>query len=1151
MRSGSGLPRGFAARNDGSSRNASSGSAWSVSLKGWIAFADGEKELVETCRPLVVRRAFFVAPSALGASLRGKAKGGVFMQYQLSAIIALAMLLASGDAVAAAKAKPDEAAKWDVNAPPLPTRKVAIDVDEGTWISLDVSPDGKTIAFDLLGDIYTMPITGGTATRIAEGLAMEVQPRFSPDGRQIAFTSDRGGGDNIWVMDVTGANKRAITDEKFRLLNNATWSADGQYIAARKHFTTQRSAGTGEIWLYSVHGGSGVALVKKPNEQHQKDLGEPIFSADGSAIYYSKDATPGPIFQYAQDSNGQIFVIERYDMATGKIERVIDGPGGAVRPAPSPDGRYLAFIKRERAKSKLYVKDLQTGIERKIYDDLDRDMQEVWSVYGVYPNMDWLPDSKSLVFWAGGKIRRIDVASGQSSIIPFRVRDDRAVIDPVRPRIDVAPDSFTTRMPRFVSVSPNGQWVVFESVGKLYLKPAKGGEARPLVSNGGDDFELFPAWSRDGSQIVYVSWDDQRLGELRMVPAGGGAARTVSRQPGHYRRPVLSPDGKYLAYEAGSGGFLTSEAWGLEPGIHVMELASGEHWRVADSGTEPQFGAASDRLFFSKGGDGLSLVSTDLYGKDERVHAKGELAGNFSIAPDSRHLVFREDYNLYLMPFLPLGEPITVSPSGNQIKTVRINDDGATYPSWSGNGATINWSLGPTLYSADVAAVLTPGKQAKYTPPSSGVSLAMTVPADKPSGTVALTNARIVTMAAEDGGVIESGTVLVRDNRIVAAGRDVAVPAGAQTVDLAGKTVLPGFIDAHAHGPQGQDDIIPHQNWSAIAHLALGVTTLHDPSSTASEIFPASEYQRAGKYLASRLYSTGEIVYGAKAPGYYAEINSLPDAADHIRRLKAQGAHAIKNYNQPRREQRQQVVKAAIGENIPTVAEGGAQYYMDLTIIADGNTQLEHNLPQSVFYEDVLSFYSQTKVGYTPTLVVTYGGLAADPYWRAHMPVWQHPILSKHVPPEQLQASSVRVTQAPEEDFVDAQSASQAKRLAERGVPVSIGAHGQEEGLAAHWEMWSFVRGGMSPLQALRAATIVPARALGFDKDIGSIESGKLADLVIIDGDPLADIRQSDRITHVMLNGRLYEVPAMREVVTGNARLKPYYWESAAQSPGK
>jgi len=284
------------------------------------------------------------------------------------------------------------------------------------------------------------------------------------------------------------------------------------------------------------------------------------------------------------------------------------------------------------------------------------------------------------------------------------------------------------------------------------------------------------------------------------------------------------------------------------------------------------------------------------------------------------------------------------------------------------------------------------------------------------------------------------------------------------------------------------------------------------------------------------------VVYGARAPGFYAEINSLEDASDHIRRLKLQGAHSIKNYNQPRREQRQQVVKAAIDENIPTVAEGGAQYYMDLTIIADGNTQLEHNIPQAVFYEDLLSFYSQTKVGYTPTLVVTYGGLAADPYWRSHMEVWKHPILSQHVPPEQLQSSSVRVTQAPEEDFVDAQSASQAKRLAERGVPVSIGAHGQEEGLAAHWEMWSFVRGGMSPLQALRAATIVPAKALGFDKDIGSLEAGKLADLVIIDGDPLSEIRDTDNITHVMLNGRLYETPSMDETVTGSFKLDPYYW---------
>jgi len=238
------------------------------------------------------------------------------MRHIAAALLAGAACLASPLAAAPKKdAKADD--KWSVEAPKgAVIKQVPIKVDEGTWMDVDVSPDGQTLAFTLLGDIYTMPITGGTPRRIAEGLAWDVQPRFSPDGTRIAFTSDRGGGDNIWVMNLDGSDKRQVTKEDFRLLNQPTWSPDGRFIAAKKHFTTQRSAGTGEIWLYHVSGGGGVQVVERANENLQKELGEPVFAPDGSAIYYTRNVTPGNTFEYAQDSQTGIFAIERHDLAT-------------------------------------------------------------------------------------------------------------------------------------------------------------------------------------------------------------------------------------------------------------------------------------------------------------------------------------------------------------------------------------------------------------------------------------------------------------------------------------------------------------------------------------------------------------------------------------------------------------------------------------------------------------------------------------------------------------------------------------------------------------------------------------------------------------------------------------------------------------------
>lgn len=1053
-------------------------------------------------------------------------------------------------------AKPTEApAKWDVAAPPgLAVHEVPIDVTEGTWMNVDVSSDGRTIAFDLLGDIYTLPIAGGDAVRVAEGLPYEVHPRFSPDGRRIAFTSDRGGGDNIWIMNADGSDKRQLTKEDFRLLNQPSWSPDGRFIAAKKHFTTQRSLGTGEVWLYHVSGGGGVVLVKKPNEQHQKELGEPIFAPDGKHVYFTRNTTPGPTFQYAQDSNTQLFDIEGYDLETGQVEPVVSGAGGSVRPTPSPDGKKIAFVRRERAKSKLYVKDLATGEERKIYDALDQDVQETWAVQGVYPNMAWTPDSQSIVFWAGGKIRRVNSDGTHAREIPFHVRDSRGVIDPPRPAVEIAPANIVTRMPRYATVSPDGRQVVFETLGKIWIKAMEAGAAKRLTRAPEEERELWPSWSRDGRSIVYVAWTDAGLGQIRTISAAGDSAKTVVTAGGLYARPRFSPDGQIIVFEKATGGRLTAPRGSVDPGVYRTLASGGQAVRIARDLSTPEFGKDNTRVFMLESAPGKRMiVSTDLNGEAKRVHAEGELINAFEVSPDGQYVAFRENYEAFVMPLLPGTQNVGASAKGGALPVTRVSGDGADYINWSNDGTRLHWTLGPTLYTAETAAFFTlapppSGDGAKppaFEPPKTGISLSMTVPTDRPSGVVALTGARIVTMRDAAGGIIDDGVIVIERDRISAIGRrnEVTIPAGARTVDVAGKTIIPGLVDAHAHGPYGVDELTPQQNWQSQTNLALGVTTTHDPSSSAATVFPASEMQRAGKLLAPRTFSTGEVIYGARTPDGYAQIDSLEDARAHVRRLKAQGAHSVKNYNQPRRDQRQQVIAAALEENMRSVAEGGSLFGFDMTLIADGNTTLEHNIPQSVLYEDVLSFFSQSKVGYTPTLVVTYGGLAGDPYWRSHTDNWLHPLLVKHVPPTYLAANSVRRTIAPEEDFVDDDNAREAKKLADRGVPISIGAHGQEPGIAAHWELWSFVRGGMSPIEALRAGTIGAARSLGYDRDIGSLEAGKLADLVVLDADPTQNIRNSDKVSRVMIGGRLYDAATMNEEVTGTHKRLPYFWE--------
>jgi imidazolonepropionase-like amidohydrolase len=579
-----------------------------------------------------------------------------------------------------------------------------------------------------------------------------------------------------------------------------------------------------------------------------------------------------------------------------------------------------------------------------------------------------------------------------------------------------------------------------------------------------------------------------------------------------------------------------------------MPAKGGAATLVTPDGTSPQFAGDDKRLYVIRsngeaeegGAPPRKLVSMNYDGGHVRDVAGARFPTAISISPDGTHVAFIENYHLYVTPVPRTGKLINLDAELKSLPGKRLSAIGATFVHWV-DDQTVAWSIGPEYKSVTLAAVY----QEDFEPVSAGLDLSILAEADRPQGVIALTNARIVTMA--ETGVIENGIVVVEGNRIVDVGADATIPEGAAVIDLHGQTVVPGFIDAHAHGAYAQDLIVPQQNWSAYGHLALGVTTVHDPSNRATSVFAAAEYARAGYILAPRTFSTGNVVYGAKSYGW-ASIDSLEDALAHVRRLKAQGAISVKNYNQPRREQRQQVTEASRLENMMVVSEGGALFHMDLNMVADGNTGIEHSLPQLAIYDDVVQFWSQTNVGYTPTLVVGYGTIEGENYWYQHDEVWKHPILSQYVPPRLLQARSVRRTKAPESDYRHADNAAIGKQLADAGVLVHTGAHGQREGLATHWELWMFVQGGMTPLEALRAATIAPAQYLGFDRDLGSLEPGKLADLVVIDGDVTRDIRVSDRVTSVMLNGRLFDASTLKERLTGDHTPKPFYWVDRPES---
>ncbi|MCU8004973.1 MULTISPECIES: amidohydrolase family protein [unclassified Shewanella] len=1029
---------------------------------------------------------------------------------------------------------------WNVNAPAnAPLVQVKVDVNEGTWMNLSVSPDGKHIVFDLLGDIYQIPVTGGEAKPLAQGIAWQMQPVYSPDGKHIAFTSDGDGGDNIWIMDADGKNPRTVTQETFRLLNSPAWSPDSQYLVARKHFTASRSLGAGEVWLYHVAGGEGVKLTERPNDE--KDLGEPAYSPDGRYIYFSQDDTPGKTFHYSKDSVNGIYKIKRYDTQTGEIEVLIEGTGGAIRPTPSPDGTKLAYIKRDDFQSSLYLLDLKSGETTKLFGELDRDMQETWAIHGVYPTMAWTQDNKDIFFWAKGKINRLNVANKTLTDIPFSVKTELAIQPSVRFKQDIDKDVFDVKMLRMAQVSPDGSKVAFEALGKIWLKSLPDGRMSRLTDLDKNIAELYPQWSRDGKNIVFTTWNDQDQGTVQVISAKGGKPKQLTSEPGKYVEPTFSPNGELVVYRKTQGGNLTPRTWSQEPGLYKVDIKGKQNSKISTDGYQAQFGANADRIFFMNSSEDETpqLSSINLDGFDKRVHYSSKHATEFRVSPDGEQLAFAERFKVWVTPFAKHGETVEIGPNASNLPVSQLSARAGESISWNSKSDQLYWTLGPELYQAKVDTQYR-DKDEKAQP--SIIDLGFTEKADVPRGTIAFIGGKVITM--ENDQVIDNGVVIVKDNHIVAVGdANVAIPKDAQIIDIKGKSIMPGLFDAHAHGPQADDEIVPQQNWALYSGLSLGVTTIHDPSNDTTEIFAASEQQKAGNIVGPRIFSTGTILYGANAPGYTSHIDSLDDAKFHLERLKKVGAFSVKSYNQPRRNQRQQVIAAARELEMMVVPEGGSLLQHNLSMVADGHTTIEHSLPVGSIYNDIKQFWSQTQVGYTPTLVVAYGGISGENYWYDKTDVWAHPRLSMYVPADILQARSMRRPHAPESHYNHFNVAKVANELNKLGVHPNIGAHGQREGLAAHWEMWMFAQGGMSNMEVLKTATINPATTFSMEQQLGSIKEGKLADLIVIDGDPLADIRVTDRVTHTMVNGKLFDAETMKELNGDKEQRKPFFFE--------
>jgi Tol biopolymer transport system component len=1055
--------------------------------------------------------------------------------------------------------------------PLQPTRKIELDTDEGTWMSLDLSADGHRIVFELLGDLYVVDADGGKAHALTTGLAFDSQPVFSPDDSLIAFVSDRSGAENLWVARADGSQPRQISfRDDYDTFISPAWSADGTAIYISRH---RADVNGYELWRFAVTGdGEGELIVpvksapQQPKDQWRSVLGTAA-SADGRFLYYAEhvgDMEPSKVPEWT---------VRRRDLASGQDETIVSAPrgpradlslGSAFRPAVSPDGRTLVYATRFDGRTALRLLDLETRQGRWLAYPLDQDQLQAFASRDLLPRYDFTPDGRALIIGIDGKLQRLDIANGQSTVIPFSAHVALDIGPELRVDVKQETGPVRARLIQTPTQSPDGRRLAFSALGVIYTM-ALNGSSLPRALIPGDTTQFHPSWSPDGHSIVYITWTAQDAGQIWSVPADGrGQPRQLTEIPAFYTHPVYTPDGRFVVAVRSSNDVRMHsymEYGSIRQGEVVKIPVGGGAAQVLVSGVlggTPQFAAAADCVYLNFA-DGLNCVALNGSGKRRVMAATGPgwyfaegpaSVDDLKISPDGKWALAQIAQQLHVLAVpdpAAQEEKKTINLSQPTLAHRKLTDVGADFFEWADGGRTITWAVGSTFYRRPFASVTldapgTPTAGADAPKPGrrgvQSFEAVVEVPRDVPRGTIVLRGATAITMKGDE--VIENADVVVIDNRIAAIaerGR-ATIPAGATIRDVGGKFIVPGFIETHDHLADIRRDVLDLQSWGALSNLAYGVTTAFDPSPLSIDMLAYEDLVDSGRMIGSRIHSTGPALFSFNEFQSKQEVRSV--LSRYSQRYRTRN---LKQYRSGNRRVRQWIAEVAREMGMMPTSEGALSMKLDLTQIMDGYAGTEHALTAVPLYKDVVQLVSQSKVSYTLTLLITNGGPEAQDFYIAKAQPHDDPKLNRFAPHYVVDIKTLQRAWRDPHEYLFPRIAESAAKIARAGGVLGVGSHGEMPGIGFHWEMQAYAS-GMTAREVLHAATMGSATTIGRQAEFGSIEPGKYADLVVLDRNPLENIANTLAIRAVMKNGRLYDGDTLDEIWPERRALPPLWFRN-------